>query len=204
MSVLEFDTPQPAETRAPVPLSDIDLALTGQLVVAWAGEAGDEDDPRLGWWRSDLVSEFGGRDLFERLLPATWAWATLQAAREAARIEDARLRKRDADPDRVVSLFALGFDIDERIEERLRDLKRAGQHPSEALPGLDVITHDWRPARFAEWIDGHGEARPTTTSIGRRLEGDPPARLEQRVRALVAALAPTAEAYPLPHFRSAA
>lgn len=203
MSVLEIDTPRPADKRAPVPLSDIDLALTAQLVVAWAGEGG-EDEPRLGWWRCDLVSEFGGEDLFRRLLPATWAWATLQAAREAARIHDARLRQKDAEPERVISLFALGFDLDERLEERLQDLKRSGVHPSEALPGLDVITHDWRPERFAEWVDGHGEARATTTSIGRRIPGDPPARLDQRVQKLVAALTPTGEAYPLPHFRSAA
>lgn len=202
MSILEPDAPE-APARAPVPLSDIDLALTAQLVVAWAGEKGDEDDERLGWWRCDLVSEFGGQDLFERLLPATWAWATLQSAREAARIHDAKLRQRDADPDRVISLFSLGFDLDERIEERLQDLKRAGTHPAKALPGLDAITHDWRPGRFAEWVDGHGEAATTTTSIGRRIKGDPPKRLDARVKKLVAALAPTADAYPLPHFRSA-
>ena len=33
---------------------------TAQLVVAWAGEMGDMDEPssqRLGWWRTDLVGE---------------------------------------------------------------------------------------------------------------------------------------------------
>jgi hypothetical protein len=73
--------------RTLIPMSEIDRALTAQFVVAWAGEGGEEK--RLGWWRSDLVSEFGGKDLFRRLLPKTWAWAVLQAVREAARRKDA-------------------------------------------------------------------------------------------------------------------
>lgn len=202
MSMLELHGPARTTPRAPVPQSDLDLALTAQLVVAWAGERGDE--PRLGWWRCDLASEFGGEDLFRRLLPATWPWATLQAAREAARRCDARLRSQDHDPDRIISLYHLGPEYDERIDERLQDLKRAGQHPGEALPGLDVITHDWRPVRFAEWLDAHGPAEATAAPIGRRLKGDLPPRLDQRVRKLVAALAPPGDAYPLPHYRRAA
>ena len=91
-----FDVEDVAATsaRAPIPMSDIDMALTSQLVVAWAGETGEE--PRLGWWRSDLVSEFGGEDLFRRLLPGTWRWAALQGAREAARRTDAELRSHDS------------------------------------------------------------------------------------------------------------
>src|SRR5262245_30337709 len=117
MSLFEVD-PSPKPTpRAPVPVSEIDHALTAQLVVAWAGEGGEEK--RLGWWRSDLVSEFGGRDLFRRLLPSTWPWAVLQGAREAARRRDAELRRQDHDPDRILSLFNLGFELNERIEERL-------------------------------------------------------------------------------------
>ena len=54
----------------PLPTSALDGALTAQLAVAWAGEKGEE--PRLGWWRSDLASELGGEDLFRRLLPHTW------------------------------------------------------------------------------------------------------------------------------------
>ena len=62
--------------RLPIPRSELDQVLAAQLALAWAGEAGEE--PRLGWWRSDLTSEFGGEDLFQRLLPRTWRWATLQ------------------------------------------------------------------------------------------------------------------------------
>ncbi len=73
--------PQPA---APLTTLELDFALTAQLVVAFAGETGGAE-PRLGWWQSDLTSEFGGVDLLRRLLPTTWRFAVLQAAREAAR-----------------------------------------------------------------------------------------------------------------------
>jgi hypothetical protein len=122
MSMFDVESAPPRSERDPVPMSDIDMALTSQLVVAWAGEAGEER--RLGWWRSDLVSEYGGEDLFRRLLPRTWRWAVLQSARETARREDAELRRQDNDPDRIVSLFSLGFDLDERIEERFAPIGR--------------------------------------------------------------------------------
>jgi hypothetical protein len=187
--------------RAPIPMSDIDTALTSQLVVAWAGETGEER--RLGWWRSDLASEYGGEDLFRRLLPSTWRWAALQGARQAARRVDAELRRRDYEPDRIVSLFSLGFELDERIEERLADLKRSGHTPDEALPGLAVIGDGWHPESFWHWVAGHGEAGGTASPVGRRLSGSLPATVGQQARRLVAGLGPAAESYPLPHFRRA-
>jgi len=178
--------------------SALDAALTAQLVVGWAGEAGEE--PRLGWWRSDLVSEFGGADLFRRLLPATWPWAVLQGAREVARRRDAELRRQASDPDAIVSLFSLGFELDERIEERLQTLKGAGHAPEEALPGLSLVYARWRPEAFWAWVDAHGEAESTPAPVGRRLVGAPPADLETLMARLVAAIAPAADTYPLPHF----
>ena len=68
----------------PIATSVLDKILASQIVVAWAGESGEEE-PRLGWWKTDLKSEFGGEDLFRRLLPNTSEWAVLQAIREAAR-----------------------------------------------------------------------------------------------------------------------
>lgn len=182
-----------------IPPSDLDFALTAQIVVAWAGEAGEVK--RLGWWRSDLVSEFGGEDLLGRLLPATWRWATLQAVRETARRRDAEMRGQHHDADQVISLYRFGFEIDERIDERLADLKRSGDTPEKALPGLSVITRDWSRASFLDWVQGHGEADSSAAPIGRQLKGDPPSALDHKVRRLVAALAPFADSYPLPHFR---
>ena len=201
MSMFDVESAPAGSHRQPIPMSDIDMALTSQLVVAWAGETGEEH--RLGWWRCDLASEYGGEDLFRRLLPSTWRWAALQGAREAARRVDAELRRRDHEPDRIVSLFSLGFELDERIEERLADLKRSGRAPDEALPGLAVTNDGWHPESFWDWVAGHGQAGGTASPAGRRLSGSLPATVGQQARRLVAGLAPAAERYPLPHFRRA-
>jgi hypothetical protein len=185
----------------PIPPSDLDLVLISQLAVAWAGEAGE--DPRLGWWRTDLVSEFGGEDLFRRLLPATWPWAVLRGAREAARRKDAELRSRDHDPDRLITLFSLGFEVDERVDERLTDLEQLGRPPADALPALkDVITDSFHRDHFRDWVLGHGRGRVTTSPspVGRRVDGAIPSALTERVTRLVAALDPLTDSYPLPHF----
>jgi len=178
----------------------LDAVLTAQLCVAWAGEAGDP--PRLKWWRTDLASEFGGEDLFRQLLPHTWRWAVLEGAREAARRHDAELRARDADADRLVTLFRLGFELDERLDERLADHKRSGVAPLDALPGLRAVAGgEWSKTGFAEWAAGHGEAASSTVPVGRRLRGEPPVSPELLVNKLVAALSPLADAYPMPHYR---
>ena len=198
MSLFEVEDVPTVTERAPIPMSDIDIALVSQLVVAWAGETGEEG--RLGWWRSDLVSEYGGEDLFRRLLPSTWRWAMLQGAREAARRMDSEVRRQDYDPDRLISLFSLGFELDERIEERFQDLKRSSHTPKEALPGLTIISDGWDPNRFWDWVAGHGAPEGTASPVGRRLKGSPPIALGHLVRKLIAGLAPEGEHYPLPHF----
>jgi hypothetical protein len=126
----------------------------------------------------------------------------LQGAREAARRSDAELRRQDHDPDRIVSLFNLGFEVDERIEERLQELKGSGRAPNEALPGLALVNDGWYADRFWDWVGGHGVVETTVSPVGRRIKGNQPASLEQLARKLVAGLAPLAEHYPLPHFRS--
>jgi len=203
MSLFELDGSSSQAERAPVPPSEIDVALTAQIVVAWAGEAGEGDGRRLAWWKSDLVSEYGGVDLFQRLLPSTWRWAVLQAARETARRADAAIRQQDHDPDRIISLFRFGFELDERLDERLQDLKRSETAPQEALPGLDPVFAEWDPETFFEWVRGHGEVDTVAGPIGRRIKGDPPSTFGELVRRLVAGFAPAADAYPLPHYRSA-
>lgn len=188
--------------KAPTSAS-IDAVLSAQLAVAWAGEAGEQ--PRLKWWRTDLASEFGGEDLFRRLMPHTWQWAILEGAREAARLQDAALREKADDADRLFTLFRLGFETDERLDERLADLKRDGKPPLEALPGLrELLDAPWEKGRFADWVAGHGEVAVVTAPVGRRLKGEPPGEVEHRVKKLVAALHPLADAYPMPHFRGAA
>lgn len=187
----------------PILASELDLLLASQVAVAWAGENGmGGDERRLGWWRSDLVSEYGGQDLFKRLLPHTWRWGMLQGVREVARRRDAQLRGQDHDPDRIVSLYRLGFEIDERVEQRWQDLKRSGKSPLEALPALrELLDEPWDSDRFGDWIQGHGEANFVKTPIGCRLRGAEPPSLDATVRSLVAGLWPLADEYPLPHYR---
>ncbi len=191
---------QSSNPRTDLPQSDLDFTLMVQLRVAWAGEGGEE--PRLGWWRTDLVSEFGGEDLFRRLLPHTWDWAVLQAAREAARRADATLRRRDHNPDRIWSLYYLGFAIDEQLDERLQELKQSGRSPQACLPDLaELSASPWSRSRFADWLTSHGPVETQATPIGRRIRGDMPPNLNQRIRCLLGALYPLADSYPLPHFR---
>ena len=200
MSIFESEMARRPSANARLSTEDLNFALAAQIIVGWAGEGGEEK--RLGWWRTDLASEFGGEDLFKRLLPNSSRWATLQAVREAARRKDTELRRRDADADDVVSLFSLGFEIDERLDERLQDLKRAGAEPARVLPGLDaVMTASWDKGAFASWAEGMGRSEVKAEPIGRRIVGDAPGKLQSVIAKLVGALVPVADAYPLPHFR---
>lgn len=191
-----------AEQRAPIPLSEIDGLLCAQLIVAWAGEKGNDDERRLGWWRTDLLSEFGGRNFLSRLLPRTGEWAVLQAVREAARRTDESARERGHDSDLLISLYSLGFDIDERVDERFQELKRAGEPPAEALPSLrPMLDEPWSEQGFVDWAEGHGKGEFTVTASGRRMKGKLPSSLDMITRRLVSALVPIVDEYPLPHFK---
>jgi len=186
----------------PPPLDALDSALAAQLIVAWAGETGDP--PRLGWWRSDMASEFGGEDLFRRMLPNTWRWAVLTAAREAARRTDADSRREAHDADAFLSLFGLGAELDRRLDERLADLTRSGKTPEIALPVLEPwLGKPFDRDAFATWVREHGNPATTQSPVGRRLRGTPPEDLDAAVGGLVAALAPLGPSYPLPHFKRA-
>lgn len=209
MTLLELTADQegkPAQERASrlANSSDLDLVLTAQIAVSWAGEGGEE--PRLGWWQTDLVSEFGGEDLLRRLLPKTYPWAMLQAVREAARRKDEELRAKASDPDQLVTLFRFGFELDEQIEERLQAHKRSGRSPQEALPGLVEVLgaslHEpWIRVQFQEWVEAYGPVQSDPVPTGRQIKGSVPTGMDRRVQQLVAALAPLGDAYPLPHFR---
>src|SRR4051794_10988519 len=110
----------------------LDAILSIQVTVAWAGE-GRCSPKRLGWWETDLIDEAGGGDFLARLLPQTHAWASLEAVREAARRTDAKARARMADPDKMRTLFFLGFEVDEQVNDRLLALKGLGHPPAKAL-----------------------------------------------------------------------
>jgi hypothetical protein len=185
----------------PIPAATLDAVLAVQIGVAWAGESRDTTG-RLGWWQTDLVDPTGGGDFMARLLPRTHAWASLEAVREAARRADDQGRRAMADPDHIRSLFFLGFDVDERLAERLSEHKRSGATPSSAL-GLPVpmdAAFDADAFAQALRLDGKPPAFDVVPG-GRQLKGTIPEQLDLAVRALAAALVPLPDRYPLPFYR---
>lgn len=185
-----------------LPVSTLDHILTLQLAVAWAGEGG-QDAPRLGWWRTDLVKEYGFLDLARDLLPRTGRWAAFQAVREAARRADARARARGHDPDAQVTLFRLGFVVDEQLEDRLAQLKARYDDPVSALPRLgELLEGGWDPASFQDWLSALPAGDWVTEPTGRRLKGAAPDSVELLASKLAHGLLPLAECYPAPHARA--
>lgn len=185
---------QPADSAV------LDEILSLQLLVAWAGE-GQTDPKRLGWWRTSLVDEFGGEDLFKRLMPRTWKWAVLEAARVAARVADAEARSHAADGDQLISLFHFGFELDEQLDDRLAELKRSESEPTDALPRLAAIRQPWNADAFLASMRNLGSAATAPSSIGRRLKGSMPESRVEAARKLAAAMVPPSDRYPAPHWK---
>ena len=179
----------------------LDLILAFQFTVAWAGEALCEP-PRLRWWRTDLVDEFGGGDFMQRLAPRTHKWASLEAVREAARQADQRARKRTADSDRARTLYFWGFETDEALTERLRDLKWSQQEPAHALSLPLPLSAEFNREQFEAALKTVAIETPyTVQSSGREIKATFPDDLEQAARMLLGAMQPLPDDYPAPFFR---
>lgn len=182
----------------PIPDETLDAILAMQLTIAWAGE-GRCSPKRLGWWDTDLIDDAGGGDFFARLLPQTHAWASLEAVREAARRTDAKARGKMADPDKMRSLYFLGFEVDEQLGDRLAAHKRSGKKPAEALPLPLPLTAEFSKDKLVATLQG--DVPFTTVPNGRQLKGQRPEAPDALVKRLAAALVPLAEQYPLPFFK---
>ncbi len=184
-----------------MPLTDttLDAILATQLTIAWSGE-GRCSPRRLGWWDTDLIDDAGGGDFLARLLPQTHAWASLEAVREAARRVDAKARGKMADPDKLRSLFFLGFEVDEQLADRLAAHKRSGRAPADALPLSVPLTADFSKEKLVSTLDG-GDVAFTTVPNGRQMKGKLPDAHDVLVKRLAAALVPFADQYPLPFFK---
>lgn len=180
--------------------SALDRILAWQLTVAWAGERAIEP-ARLGWWGSSFADDLGGRDLFKRLTPRTAEWAALEATFRAARAVDTSRRQTMANPDGVRTLFFLGYDLDEALANRLRDLKALGHSPSKALPLQVDLAGEFSISSLEKALDGAGKC-PEITQMptGRQLKGRPPADPVLLIERLAAALCPLTDDYPCPFF----
>lgn len=176
----------------------LDTVLAYQLAIAWAGEALCEP-ARLGWWRTDVVDEAGGGDLFKRLLPQTAPWAGLEAVRQAAIQADQRLRQQRKETDQIRTLFFWGFEMDEQLDDRFQAHKQSQAGPFESLPFPFELSDDFSREVFAAAIAG--EVKIEVTANGRKLKEAMPASKEQCVKQLAAALLnPIPDQYPMPFY----
>lgn len=183
---------------SPVPTTALDAILAVQFTVAWAGE-GRCSPRRLGWWETDLIDEAGGGDFFARLLPQTHAWASLEAAREAARRTDAKARSRMAAPDAMRTIFFLGFELDEQLGDRLLAHKHGGRTPAEVLPLALPLTADFSTEKLVSTLQTSTVAF-TKVPNGRQVKGPRPEASDVLVNRLASALVPIVEQYPLPFY----
>lgn len=188
---------------AGISLTEIDRILSLQLLIAWAGEARSEPR-RFGWWETDLIDEAGGGDLIARLAPRTHAWASLELAREAARRVDAKARGKHGDPDKLRTIFFLGFELDEKLSDRLAGLKRQGLAPEKTLPLPFKLGGDFDKDKVVSLLSEPGKASfDKVPPVGRRLHGKAPAAADDLVARLAAALVPVVDEYPLPFYAAA-
>jgi hypothetical protein len=189
-------------TPVSIPTSSIDSMLAVQLTIAWAGESTAAG--RLGWWETDLVDARGGGDLLRRLLPRTHLWAALQGAREAARRTEQKALATIADRDQLRTPFHLGFELDERLSERLAELKRGGASPANALPLPVRLDQAFTPAELEAALGKPKQPAYEIAPGGRLMKSAMPAAPDVAVKNLAAALFPLPERYPLPFYRVAA
>lgn len=175
----------------------LDEILALQLAVAWAGEAGGEP-ARLGWWKSDLVDDLGGRDLLNRLVPRTAAWASLILVRDAARSIDAAAREQSGLGDRALSLFHFGFSVDEHLSDRLLFHRQQLHDPSQVFGEGFFVGTAWSKGLFESLLTPFGKPKVEVTPGG-RLVAAPKAQGIELARLLAAALLPLVPKYPLPY-----
>jgi len=181
----------------PVNDETLDKILAIQAVVAWAGETAKP--PRLGWWKTDLIDPNAGGDLMARLLPRTHLWASLEAAREAARRVDEKARVRMGEPDKLRSLFFLGFAVDEALADRFALLKSQGRPPVEVLR-IGIVQEKFSNEALVELL-GRKDVKFAVVPGGRQLKAQMPKDFGELVLALAGGLVPLADAYPLPFFK---
>jgi|JFJP01.1.fsa_nt_gi hypothetical protein len=180
-----------------VDLDLLDLILDWQMTIAWAGEANCEPS-RLGWWRTDLIDDLGGGDLLARLLPRTKVYAGWESARQAAIATDRRARQRMANPDKLRTIFFWGFDLDEKLHDRLAARKRLSENLKLPLAWEDGFD---REAIAKQISDRCGESKYELVAGGReirRSDSD-----QQNLLFLVAALVPFDQNYSMPFYRIA-
>lgn len=177
----------------------LDEILSVQLLLAWAGETPGGDVPRLGWWKTDVIDEDGGGDLWKRLLPRTQRWAGLDAARRAAILTDAKLRHASTRADQQLTLFHFGLALDELLAERLAHHVLEAKPPLEVLPLLKALERFDRAQLVTTLAAGDLDASFKVSPEGRQLKKAASESLPARARRLALALLaePVTKTYPV-------
>ena len=171
---------------------NLDRILAVQISIAWAGEGGEE--PRLNWWDTEVMSEFGGYDNLKELVPGSAEWLGLKTIREAAKRTDEEYRNRASNPDELSTLYHLGYELDEQLEQRLSDLIHRQTPLSELLKHMkwitDPVEQEWEPKAFETWLTSLVNSQKIKTnkeSVGCRLTGTPPDDIFMRICRLAGA-----------------
>jgi hypothetical protein len=175
---------------------ELDSILALQFMVAWAGEK-SADPERLKWWDTDILDERGGGDFMARLFPKTAQWAGPKLVRRAATVVDARARARSRAKG-IWTLFFLGFELDEELDERIAYHRNAMHVPRDVF-GAQWLPDRWSLPAFESWLrDLCSPPEVQIDTVGRRLNTMTTGPL-QVATALVAALLPIAPLYPMPY-----
>jgi len=180
----------------------LDKILAVQIGVAWAGE-----DERMGWWGSAVADEFGGFTQLQDLAPSSAHWLALKCVREVAKRVDEHARGSASDADNIYTIYRLGFEIDEQLDQRLTDLIHRKAPLSTLLNHIDwlpnPIEQDWDKEAFNQWLRGltSNRGQHKDEALGRRIVGDPPADLVEKVSKMANHLWPLNDKYVVPHFK---
>ena len=75
-----------------------------------------------------------------------------------------------AAPDKMRTIYFLGFELDEQLGDRLAAHKRSGRPPAEALPLPLPLTADFSKDALLKALQA-GDAAFTTVPNGRQIEG---------------------------------
>ena len=200
MSFIQTDSCT-TKLRTAIAPEELDIVLMLQCLVGWAGE-GLTDPPRLNWWSTQLLDEWGGEDLFKRLLPRTFEWALLEATRKVAIQADRRKRTSLAQPDRVCTVFFWGFEIDEKLEERLLLHKQNCSQPYDVFDFPLVLKKDFEEKAFEQAVQKLNlEVKYKIVPEGREIKGEIPESIADAAKNLVSGLIPFSDKYPMPFYR---
>jgi hypothetical protein len=106
---------------------------------------------------------------------------------------------RMGDPDKLRTLFFLGFAGDEALGDRLAMLKREGRSPVEVLQ-VGLLQQEFSKEALVSQFERRDVAF-TVVPGGRQLGGPAPSEPYELVEKLAAGLVPLADEYPLPYYK---